>query len=187
MDPTQEQHERAIGDAFIEWYNKQNGTAYGYHDRGADPPDLVYRSGSQEMLLEVTVAYYDADHATMLWQSARGAPDAADSWSSRSPDRKLIDSINLVLAKKSKRAYPPGCVLVLVLYPDLTSAEEFAELMGQINMAPDHPFAEIYVGGLFPASSSGSAGGYFWWKLSPARKPNPAVQQTGPHVARPGC
>jgi hypothetical protein len=57
MDTTQEQHERAVGAAFIEWYNRQNSTEFRYHDRGADPPDLVYHSGSQELLLEITAAY----------------------------------------------------------------------------------------------------------------------------------
>lgn len=56
-------------------------------------------------------------------------------------------------------------MLVLFLYPVLTDAEEFAELMDEINVPEDHPFAEIYVGGLFPESSSGSAGGYFWWRV----------------------
>ena len=106
----------------------------------------------------------------MLWQNARGVPDAADLWSSRSPDTKLIDSINLMLAKKSTKPYPPGCILVLVLYPDLTTAEEFEELMPSVNVPPQHPFTEIYVGGMFPASSNGSLGGYFWWRLSPTQQ-----------------
>jgi hypothetical protein len=48
-------------------------------------------------------------------------------------------------------------------------ADEFAAPMPGI-LVPDahHPFAGIYVGGLFPASSSGSGGGYFWWKLPPS-------------------
>lgn len=170
MDVIQEKHERAVGDAFMDWYNTRHGTTYAYHDRGANPPDLIYRSGSQQIFIEVTAAYYDAGHATMLWQDARGVPDAADLWSSQSPDAKLIDSINLMLAKKSNKPYPPSCILVLVLYPDLTTAEEFEELIPGVNVSTQHPFAEIYVGGMFPASSSGSLGGYVWWRLSPTQQ-----------------
>jgi hypothetical protein len=178
MDVIQEKHERAVGDAFMDWYNKRNGTTYAYHERGANayherganPQDLIYRSGSQQVLLEVTVAYYDDSHATMLWQSARDVPNAPNLCSSGSPDAKLIDSINHRLAEKSLKRYPPGCILVVGVYPDLTTAEEFEELIPGVNVSVQHPFAEIYVGGLFPASSSGSLGGYFWWRLSPTQQ-----------------
>jgi hypothetical protein len=167
MDATQERHERAVGDEFVRWYNEGNATAYAFDRRGADPPDLVYRDGAQELKLEITGAYYDAPYATMLWKNARGRPDAADSWSGASPDGKLVDSINAALAKKcGKRTYPGGCALVVALYPDLTSVDEFADLLREIVMPPDHGFSEVYVGGLFPASSSGSTGGQHWWRLS---------------------
>ena len=51
MNVIQEKHERAVGDALIDWYNKRHGTTYAYHDRGANPPDLIYWSGSQQILL----------------------------------------------------------------------------------------------------------------------------------------
>jgi hypothetical protein len=35
MDLIQEKHERAIGDAFIDWYNAHHGTNYTYSGRGA--------------------------------------------------------------------------------------------------------------------------------------------------------
>lgn len=168
MDTIQEKHERAVGDAFIDWYNERMGTAYAYYARGTDAPDLIYKDGSMELLLEITVAYYDAGHATMLWQNARDLPGAPDLWSTKSPDQKLVDSVSLAFAKKSGKAYPSGYVFLVAVYPDLTAAEEFAELMPEIRVPDAHPFAEIYVGGLFPASSSGSVGGYFWWKLRPS-------------------
>lgn len=166
MDTIQEQHERAVGDAFVEWYNQRNGTEYRYDTRGTDPPDLIYRSGSQQLILEITAAYYDAGNAAMLWRNARGVPHAPNSWSSKSPDLKLIESINSTIKKKCAKQYPPSCVLLVALYPDLTSAEEFAELMPQVEVPTAQPFTEIYVGGLFPASSSGSLGGHCYWKLA---------------------
>ena len=47
MDTIQEKHERAVGDAFVEWYNRLKGTSYEYYDRGTDPPDLIYRYGKK--------------------------------------------------------------------------------------------------------------------------------------------
>ena len=165
MDTLQEQHERAVGGVFIEWFNEQTGTSFAFYTRGSDPPDLVYRDGTKEMLLEITGAYYDGGHATMLWQNARDSADAPDSWSGKGPDQKLVDSVTFALAKKSAKAYPSHCVLLVVVYPDLTDADEFASLRQEIRVPPGHPFAEIHVGGLFPASSSVSSGGYFWWKV----------------------
>jgi hypothetical protein len=166
MDALQEPHERAVGDAFIEWFNARKGASFAYSSRGSDPPDLIYRDGSKEVLLEITVAYYDDGHARMLWQNARNVGGAPDLWSSKSPDQKLVDSVTMALAKKSAKAYPSGCMLLVVVYPDLTDAEEFASLRQGIVVPPSHPFAEIYVGGLFPVSSAGSSGGYSWWKVS---------------------
>jgi hypothetical protein len=168
MDAIQRRHERAVGDAFVAWHNQTTGTSHEYDAHGSDVPDLIYKDGSKKLLLEITVAYYDAGHAMMLWQNARHVPGAPDSWNSKRPDQKLIDSVNLALTKKSGKAYPSGCVLVVAVYPDLTAAEEFALLMPEIRVPDAHPFAEIYVGGLFPAWSGGSEGGYSWWKLSPA-------------------
>ena len=110
MDATQDRHERAIADSFVQWYNEHHGAAYAYHARGADPPDFVYRDGNGEMLLEVTAAYYDATNATMLWKNARAIPDATRTWISKGPDRKLMESVNAVLQKKCGKQYPPGCV-----------------------------------------------------------------------------
>jgi hypothetical protein len=166
MDLTQKQHELAVGTAFIEWYNRQNDTAYRYHSRGADPPDLVYRSGDHEILLEITAAYYDADNAAMLWQNARGVASATDIWISKDPDQKLIDSINTGLIKKCAKSYPAHCVLILHIYPDLMSAEELDALLHQIKIPADHSFAGIYLTGMFPTSSGGSRSGYSCWKLA---------------------
>jgi len=166
MDTLQEKHERAVGDAFVDWYNRRKGTSFEYYARGADPPDLVYRNGTEELPLEITAAYYDDGHATMLWQDARDSPDAPDSWKSKSPDEKLITSVNLALGKKSGKTYPSGCVLVVAIYPELTAADEFAALLPEINVPVGHPFAAIYIGGLFP-ETKWSVGGYSWWRLSP--------------------
>ncbi len=165
MDTTQEKHERAVADRFVDWYNEHHSTAYAYHTRGADPPDFIYRDGSGEMPLEITAAYYDATNATMLWQNARGIPGAAQTWISEGPDRKLVESVSAALRKKCAKDYPPGCVLVVSLYPDITSAEEFQELLPDIQVPEACSFRAIYLAGAFPSSSGRRQGGYYCWKL----------------------
>lgn len=118
------------------------------------------------MLLEITAAYYDPDYATMIWQDARGLPDAADIWIGKEPDQKLIDCINARLVKKCDKRYSVICVLLVSVYPDLTTVEELNAMIAQIKVPVGQPFAEIYLAGVFPASSSGSGGGYRCWKLA---------------------
>jgi len=33
VDVTQDKHERAVADSFIEWYNRRHGTAYWFYAR----------------------------------------------------------------------------------------------------------------------------------------------------------
>jgi hypothetical protein len=155
-----------VGDCFIEWYNKKNSTEFNYDRRGADPPDLIYCSGNQELLLEITSSYYDEDNAAMLWQNARGVPSAADMWIGKSPDQTLIDHINGLLVKKCSKQYPEHCLLIVHIYPDPTDSNEMNVLIDQVKIPERHPFAEIYLAGLFPSSSSGSASGYYCGKLA---------------------
>lgn len=164
-DSTKDKHERAVADRFIDWYNSRHGTAYRFYARGAEPPDFVYCDGGREMLLEVTAAYYDANNATMLWRNARGVTEASQSWMSKDPDQKLVDSVNLILEKKCAKPYPQGYLLLVAVYPDITSAEEFEHLLQEIQIPPAAPFAKIYIAGDFPASSGGSRGGYYCWKV----------------------
>jgi hypothetical protein len=166
VDTIQDKHERAIADRFIKWYNQRHETAYTFYARGAEPPDFVYRDGGCEMLLEATAAYYDANSATSLWQNARGVSRGPHSWMSKDPDRMLVDSVSKIIKKKCGKPYPDGCLLLVVLYPDITSAEEFKHLLPEITIPLTTPFAEIYVAGVFPASSDGSQDGYYCWKLA---------------------
>jgi hypothetical protein len=166
LDDIQDRHERAVGDAFISWYNQRNATGYTYHDRGADPPDRVYRFEAAELPLEITGAYYDADYAKMEWQNARGLHNAPDCWGRPEPDEALIADVNAVVAKKCAKKYPPHCLLVVNVNPAITSADEFSALVSEVRVPPTRDFAGIYVGGAFPESSWGSHEGYYFWKLA---------------------
>jgi hypothetical protein len=166
-DATQAQYERAVADAFIDWFNRHHGSAYTYHERRAPRPDFVFRMGPAEMLVEVTGAYYDQKYAAMLWQAARGVAGAPDLWQGKEPDATLSDHIEHMIKKKSGIPYPCGTALVVWLgEPALTSAAEFEELVSQITVPSPCVFASIYVGGRFPVSSDGSPWGVRFWKLA---------------------
>jgi hypothetical protein len=158
MDSLKKQHERAIAEAFIDWYNKQNNTKFSFHKHG-EPPDFVYIFENQTMLLEVTAEYYDEENAKMLWQNARRIPNAPQIWIGKEPDQSLISHANIGLTKKCAKKYPDGCILLINIYPDITTSEEFELLINQINIPSNNSFIEIYVGGNFPV------GGFHYWKL----------------------
>jgi len=158
MDLLKKQHERAIADDFIDWYNKNGNTKYRFHKHG-ETPDFIYIFENQKMLLEVTAEYYDEDYAKMLWQNARRRPSAPQMWVGKEPDQNLINHANIGLTKKCAKKYPTGCILLINIYPEITTAEEFELLINQINIPSVNPFVEIYVGGNFPVS------GFHYWKL----------------------
>ena len=159
MDEMQEKHERGVGDDFIKWYNIKHSTVFVYHDRGADPPDLIYRDGDQEMLLEITASYYGPEQAKMYWQNARRVADAPSMYMLQNPDQNLIEDINTRLAKKCDKPYPINCTLVLQIYPDLISAGELDVLIEEIQIPSSHSFKSIYLAGIF-------TNGYQCWKLA---------------------
>jgi hypothetical protein len=158
-----EQNERAVADAFINWYNELNNTEFKYYKRG-EAPDFVYRFENRMMPLEVTTGYYDEDNAKMLWENARGRPSAPKIWIGKEPDQSLINHINIGLTNKCAKKYPADCTLVMNIYPDITTTEELEALINQIRVPTDHPFKEIYLTGMF-LTSSNNTGGYQCWKL----------------------
>lgn len=159
------QHERAVGDRFISWYNAKNATAFAFEERGADPPDLIYRDGGRRLPVEITTAYYDDADAIMRWKSARRDPTASASWSGVGPDENLASDIGRRLVEKCQSRLEPGTVLVVAIYPALTTADEIAALLPTMEVPGNCRFAGIYVAGVFPASSDGSVEGYRCWRL----------------------
>ena len=75
MDPIKDNFERVVAENFVHWYNQQNRTNFIFYSR-QENPDLTYRDDITELNIEVTSAYYDQRHARLLWQNARGVPNA---------------------------------------------------------------------------------------------------------------
>ena len=159
MDPLQQQFEKAVGDEFFEWLNARRKTSYSFARRAGEAPDLVYASGADELLVEITAGYYDGRHAEFLWKGARGTKDAPAGWNGVNPDKSLAQAIANRVAEKCGKRYGGKAVLLINVPPGVTSAEELSELLAQQSFPIEMPFAGVYVVGRFPITSS-SSGGY---------------------------
>ena len=159
MDPLQEQFEKANGDLLIEWMNKKYNTNYVFSRRAGEAPDLVYSSDNEELFVEVTAAYYDGSHAKFLWSGARDTEAVIEPWFGVNPDASLAEEITNRISIKSNIQYGSDCLLLVVVPPGLTTAEELESLLDTEKLASESPFIGIYVAGRFPISTD-SAGGY---------------------------
>ena len=164
MDKIQLQHEKAVGDAFIEWLNVRDKSQLVFSSRAGEAPDLVYKDGSKLLRVEIVGAYYDPAHAKLLWGNARRVPDAPDSWSGVNFDEALMRDIERQIHKKCGLSYGPNCVLVVTVRPPVTISEEVEELLPLIKLPGHVPFDGIFLTGTFPVSAR-SAGGYRVWAL----------------------
>jgi hypothetical protein len=60
--------ERAVGDEFVEWFNRATGSEFQFDRIGADPPNLVYRVGDKTMPVEVSLrARFHSMTASSSW------------------------------------------------------------------------------------------------------------------------
>lgn len=165
MDELQRRHERAVGDRFVDWYNGQHGTAFVFGRRPKIAPDLVYKSDEAELPLEIGDAYYDPNDAKIKWLRARKKPNAPRMWTGSNPDRNLLQSINRLIRKKCARKYGAHCLLVVNVYPALTSADEIEAMLPEIHIPEANNFEGVYLTGDFPASNK-VVGGFRCWQIA---------------------
>jgi hypothetical protein len=159
--------ERAIGDQFVKWFNRVTGSEFQFDRPGADPPDLLYRDRDNILPIEVATSYYHEEDAIMRWKHARKDCTAPTKWPKPldEPDQRLITGINQRIVEKCLGTHDVGTVLVIEIYPAITTKMEFEELKSSICIPTSVPFAAIYVAGSFPHGGD-SLGGYFCWKVS---------------------
>ena len=123
MDAFQEKFERAVGDAFVAWYNESTGRSYTYACRPAEAPDLEYTNGTDILRLEITSAYYDKFEAQFWWQNLRKHPNAPGGWGGQDMDEALIQDVSRRIAEKSRKAYGDHCSLIVYVHPAMTTKE----------------------------------------------------------------
>jgi hypothetical protein len=165
MDEIQDKHERAVGEAFIRWFNAKCGKQFKYDNRPHEAPDLRYMDGNRVLNIEITDAYYDnRDDAAMQWKAARKEDDAPYRWSGRDSDRTLVSNISETIAEKCRKDYGKDCVLVVAVRPAITSDDEMEQMLSEIKIPEKTPFPGIYLTGEFPWTDS-SRGGFRCWQL----------------------
>ena len=81
------------------------------------------------------------------------------------PDQRLIIDINQRIVEKCLGTHDVGTVLVIEIYPAITTKADFEELKSSIEIPKSIPFAAIYIAGRFPHGDDGSSG-YSCWKVS---------------------
>jgi hypothetical protein len=162
MDQVQPLHERAVGDAFIRWFNHGHGKNFTYDNRPREAPDLRYTDEREVLNLEITDAYYDEHDAVMQWKTARGRPDAPDRWAGMNFDEALIVNISERIAGKCSRDYGPNCVLVISVRPALTTGDEMEQMLSDIVIPERVPFAGIYLMGDFGSTASSKSESRCW-------------------------
>lgn len=164
MDDVQKQHERAVGDKFIEWFNRQNGSSFSFSCRGDRAPDLVYRDQRRMLNIEIVDCYYDNNDAKLKWMNARHISNAPKGWTGVDFDEALLTDINRAVIEKCGKSYGSDCVLLINISPALTTAEEVEEMLPQIEIPKRATFNSIYLSGTFGISRT-SVGGYRVWRL----------------------
>src|SRR5258706_7827791 len=158
MDQVQGDHERAVGETFITWYNAKHRTAFKFTARAGEAPDLLFCDGGLKMHAEVTSAYYDALQAGFLWMPARRRADAPRIWEGVDFEKGLIRSINDQLANKCQKDYGRGCVLLISVHPTVTTATMMKEVLEDLVIPERNPFEGVYLVGHFvPAKRIGQA------------------------------
>lgn len=164
MDNVQLQHEKAVGDKFIEWLNARDGSNFSFSSRAGEAPDFVYKDGAKLLRVEIVGAYYDDAHAKLLWGIARDVPNAPNSWSGKNFDEALLQDIERQIHKKCGLSYGPDCLLIVTVRPPVTISEEVEELLPLIHLPARVPFKGVFLAGTFPISTR-SKGGYRVWAL----------------------
>ena len=166
MDEIQERHERAVVKTFVDHRNSVYGDCLEYRGRPEGAGDARCVRGDREVIIEETNAFDDVGHAKFKWQNARNLPEAPKTGSGINFDRKLIGSINARLAEKCLNHYGASSILLINVPSMVTDAARMESLLCEVELPASVPFAQIFVVGHFPWSSS-SFGGYGCWQIHP--------------------
>lgn len=159
MNQLKEKNEKAVGETFIEWLNAEKGSNYRFIDRPDIAPDLRYSSNENELLIEVTSAFYDEKHAKFIWKGIRKDEDAPPFWNGVNANKSLVTEICERITNKAQKRYGEKTVLLIEVPPGVTSAEELEEILVTMQLPKQLPFVGIYVVGNFPIKKN-SSGGY---------------------------
>ena len=119
-----ERLEVRVAREFLLDYGQEKGSDFDVLASGKPPqPDVICRDvrSGEQIGIEVTIAYYDEQHAKAVWQAARGKE--AGGYPLSRPDHvenlRVLKAVNELIKGKSKKTYQfAGRLLLLaVTYP----------------------------------------------------------------------
>lgn len=144
--------EHQIAEGFLPIYNTMTGRAFRVCRSGRPPePDIMCkdeRTGEQ-IGIEVTIAYYDEDHATAEWETARGKEIAG--YQLPRPDWqenvRVLDRVVANIRQKARKEYQlSGRLLLVVLtYSWRLYLREVEKQLTTLRIPLRSPFSEIHV------------------------------------------
>lgn len=137
---------------FLLDYNWEKGTAFQVSASGNPPqPDVICKDRwtAEQIGVEVTIAYYDEQHAKTVWQAARGKATSGYplSRSDRVENLRVLKAVNELIKGKSKKTYRfAGRLLLLaVTYPSRLYLTQMKRHLSVLQVPTTHPFHEIYI------------------------------------------
>jgi len=154
-DTERERKERLevrVAREFLLDYNQEKRSVFQVLASGRPPqPDIIckdVRTG-EEIGIEVTIVYYDEQHAKAVWQTARGKE--ASGYPLSQPDSvenlRVFREANEAMKNKSKKSYGfVGRLLLLVVtYPPRLYLIRMKKHLSSLHVPEEHPFHEIYI------------------------------------------
>lgn len=147
-------HERAVGNKFIELYNKREKTNYIFKEQG-EAPDLLYedRSSGQKLGVEIVTAYGDENDAKGAWEIARGKRKDYDSGLIIEPELRSLFSVEECIRKKfvKRPSVNSSCYLVIDVRDPLADEDTGEWLREHLVLPEKFPYARTFI--LVPLTS----------------------------------
>jgi hypothetical protein len=140
----------------VKYFLKQSGLFRGYSVYPAEPPypDIVLKSGSKEIGIEVTRIFehgeFGAKRHFGIEKTIEEGFTAVRRYAFRELDLapanlKMIPPLNNALLSKSKKEYPVETILLIdSQYPPFEKAD-YLRYIDQVKVPSVHPFSEIWL------------------------------------------
>jgi hypothetical protein len=145
VDDAQLDHERNVGDRFIEWYNSHYDENFVFKERPQNAPDLIYESSKDRLLVEIGSFYYTDVDAKIEWAAKRGLSEPRHSGRAL----ELKEHFESVLANKNRKDYGSDVILLLYSMCRFHCSCEAQSLIRLFQVPNSCKFKEVYFAGDF--------------------------------------
>jgi hypothetical protein len=154
-DPLKQRLERTVTREFLLFYNLVKGRRFRILRPGVPPePDVLCKDANtgQEIGIEITTAYNEADYAKAAWGQARGR--STKPYFFTRPDRKenirILTQVHRIIKKKGRKqradyAVPGQLLLVVFTYSPRFYLLHMKRRLDSLRIPKSHPYDEIYL------------------------------------------